>query len=104
MSTIELLTWEGCPSTMEAVALCKKAATELGLSLEIEQREINTFELAQREKFVGSPTFRIGGNDLFEDSKGHFGLGCRVYTKPNGKFGPLPEYEEFKTKLKVALT
>lgn len=103
MQQVELLTWEGCPSTEEAIALLAKAEQQLGLELEVLRREINDYELAQTEQFVGSPTFRVLGKDLFDTSGKSYGLTCRIYTKPGGKFGPLPDFEEFKTNLKASL-
>jgi hypothetical protein len=104
MPKLELLSWKGCPSTQEALELCDRAAQQLGIELEVEKREINDYHLAQQEQFVGSPTFRVAGQDLFDTSGQHFGLSCRVYTKPGGKFGPLPDIEEFKTKLQSAIS
>lgn len=103
MPEIELLTWEGCPSTDEALAFISRAENELGLNLAVLRREINNYELAQTENFVGSPTFRIHGQDLFDTEGQRCGLSCRIYKRPSGKFGPLPDFEEFKINLIASL-
>jgi hypothetical protein len=103
MANLELLTWEGCPSTAEALEICSRASSDLGIDLQILHREVNDYEIAQTEEFVGSPTFRVGGADLFDVSGQRFGLSCRVYKKPGGKFGPLPDYQEFKSALEAAV-
>lgn len=103
MAKLELLTWEGCPSTAEALEFCARASADLGIDLQVQHREVNDYEIAQSEQFVGSPSFRIGGADLFDVTGQRFGLSCRVYKKPGGKFGPLPDYGEFKSALESAL-
>ena len=103
MPTLELITWEGCPSTDEALALISRAELDLGLKLSLTRREINDYEEAQVANFVGSPTFRVEGRDLFDTAGQRAGLTCRIYHKPGGKFGPLPDFEEFKQNLSTSI-
>ena len=98
---VELLWWEGCPSTEKALADLREAMTELGLDpSSIEVREIDTDETAERESFVGSPTIRVDGRDVQppEESEPP-GLTCRVYHLRDGRISPLPDPEDIKEAL-----
>jgi hypothetical protein len=62
---VELLWWEGCPSTDEALAILREEMAELGLDPgAIDAREVSTDVEARREEFVGSPTIRVDGRDV----------------------------------------
>jgi hypothetical protein len=52
--------------------------------------------------FPGSPTFHVGGRDLFAvDAQP--ALACRTYTRRDGRLSPLPESEDLVTRLREAL-
>ena len=94
MTKIELLLWSGCPSTGDARALLTKALNELGMShLPIEERYIEDYEVAQAERFAGSPTIRVNGEEVVPAGD-QYGLTCRVYQKRDGRVSPLPQYED----------
>ena len=62
---VELLWWEGCPSTERALDELRAALAELDLDgVEVQMREIRTDEEAEATGFVGSPTILIDGVDL----------------------------------------
>ena len=62
---VELLWWEGCPSYPEAIAEVRELMREEGLDADaLELREIETEEQAASERFPGSPTIRIDGEDI----------------------------------------
>ena len=62
---LELLWWEGCPSTERALAELRDALAELGLDgAEIRLREIRTDDEAVQARFAGSPTILIDGDDV----------------------------------------
>jgi hypothetical protein len=62
---IELLWWEGCPSTERALAAVREALDELGLDgAEVRMREIETDDDARAAGFAGSPTILIDGHLL----------------------------------------
>jgi hypothetical protein len=48
---------------------------------------IETHEDAERQRFVGSPTIRVEGADLFPMQYSEYNLGCRVYFTPEGLRG-----------------
>ena len=61
---VELLWWEGCPSTDARSPSCATALDDLGLEgVEVRMREIRSDEDAAA-RFVGSPTILIDGVDL----------------------------------------
>ena len=85
---IELLYFDGCPTYRLAQEALKQALSEEGVDARIELLAVNTNEEAQRKQFLGSPTIRVNGRDLFpapEPQDG--GLGCRMYTTPEGLRG-----------------
>ncbi len=59
---------------------------------------------AVEQSFVGSPTFRVNGADLFSIAPGEvYGLTCRLYTRRNGRPSPLPDPDDLRDALRVAL-
>src|SRR4051794_10922228 len=89
--SIELLWWEGCPSTPAALAALRAALAEQGRDPEsVVVREIRTDEQAAAEAFMGSPTIRVGGNDLFPAAGEPAGLTCRIYRLGGGRPAPPP--------------
>ena len=93
MPTIELLWWDGCPPTPKALDDLRAALAEQGRDPEaVVMREVATDEDARRERFVGSPTVRIDGDDLFPPSEADpVGLTCRIYRRADGRISPTPD-------------
>lgn len=84
---IEILYFKGCPSWQTAREHLRQALDRLGLDAEIGLVCIETPEEAVEARFVGSPTIRMGGRDLFPVDQEDYALGCRVYATPNGLRG-----------------
>ena len=62
---VELLWWEGCPSYPKALEDLTAVVREEGLDpATLEVREVTSDEQARRERFFGSPTIRIDGEDV----------------------------------------
>ncbi len=101
---IELLYWEGCPSHPEALAELREALAELGRAdAEVALRHIATEEEAAAEHFIGSPTIRVDGADLFPPPPDEPpGLSCRVYRLRDGRFSPTPDPESLREALRSA--
>jgi hypothetical protein len=101
---IELLWWEGCPSTDRALAELRAALADVGLpGTEIRTREIRTDLDAAEAGFRGSPTILIDGVDLAgvaEDEP--TGLNCRVYRRRDGRISPIPDPEDVREALRRA--
>jgi hypothetical protein len=99
---VELLWWEGCPSTERALDAVREALTELGLDETlVSMREIQTDEDAQDARFLGSPTILIDGEDIVPAAADeHIGLSCRVYRRRDGRISPLPDPDDLREALR----
>ena len=87
---VELLTIQGCPHTGPAMALFRAALDLEGVKDPVTVRELGTEAEAAALSFHGSPTFSIGGTDLFPTSAMP-AIACRVYPTPAGLSGqPTP--------------
>ena len=100
---VELLWWEGCPSTPEAIEQVRAALREEGLDEEVELVEVESDEQAERERFPGSPTIRIDGEDIFPPGEGEpVGLSCRVYRLRDGRPSPTPDPADIREAVRRA--
>jgi hypothetical protein len=90
---VELLWWEGCPSYPQALDELKDVLRAEGLDPEaVQMREVESDEQAERERFPGSPTIRVDGEDLLPHGDGGpVGLTCRVYRLRDGRPSPTPD-------------
>ncbi len=85
---IELLYFDECPTYKPAHQALKQALLEEDIEAQIRLIAVNTNEEAQRIQFPGSPTIRVNGRDLFQtEERQDWGLGCRMYTTPEGLRG-----------------
>lgn len=101
MPDVELLWWDGCPSSGEAHELVRRVMGELGLDpASLRSIEIDTDAAAEREGFAGSPTIRVDGHDIQPPAEREPpGLTCRVYHLRDGRVSPLPDPEDIKEAL-----
>jgi hypothetical protein len=106
---VELLWWAGCPTHEQAADLVRETLAELGRGevyvggeVYVVEREVRTRDEAGRLGFPGSPTVQVGRIDLFP-TDAPAALGCRVYTRPDGRFSPLPDRAELAARLRDAL-
>jgi hypothetical protein len=101
---VELLWWEGCPSTERALDAVREALSELGLSdVEVHTRKIETNDDAREAGFVGSPTILIDGHDLVPAAaEEQIGLSCRVYRRRDGRVSPTPDPDDLREALQRA--
>src|SRR5215208_1500475 len=101
MPAVELLWWEGCPSSGAAHELVRRVMTEAGLDPDaLRSIEIDTDDAAKREGFPGSPTIRVDGRDIQPpDELEPPGLSCRVYHLRDGRISPLPDPDDIKEAL-----
>jgi hypothetical protein len=98
---IELLHWEGCPSTPEARELVERVLAEHELDVPIELREVTTQAEAEALRFPGSPTIRVDGRDIDPaGAKGRPALTCRIYKLPDGRVSPVPAREQLEEALR----
>ena len=100
---MELLWWEGCPSTEGALDLLRSVLDEEGLDPgAVELREVGTDDDAERERFVGSPTIRIGGVEVAPEPGEPAGLNCRVYRLSDGRVSPTPDPDDIRRAIREA--
>jgi hypothetical protein len=98
---VELLWWDGCPSSEGAHALVRRAMADAGLDpATLRSIEIGTDAAAEHESFVGSPTIRVDGRDIQPPGAAEpFGLTCRVYHLRDGRVSPLPDAADLEEAL-----
>ena len=101
---VELLWWEGCPSTSRALAELRTALRDVGLgSADVRLREIVTEDDALELAFGGSPTILIDGADpLASEDDVPIGLSCRVYRRRDGRIAPTPDPDDLREALRRA--
>ncbi|CAG0987261.1 hypothetical protein ANAEL_02091 [Anaerolineales bacterium] len=100
---IELLYFDGCPSWQTAFENLKRALQVERISDPIQVIEIVNAEQASQEKFLGSPSVRIDGRDLWYEQRENYSLSCRVYTTPEGVKGS-PTVEMLRFKIQSAVS
>ena len=100
---VEVLLWDGCPSYDDALADLNRILAEEGLSATVELVEIESDEQAASERFPGSPTIRIGGEDIVPPGDGEpFTLTCRIYRLRDGRVSPTPDPEDVRAAVRRA--
>jgi len=86
---VEILSFAGCPNHLGAIELVERVSGEVGLDSEIRLLDVPDQEAAQRLRFLGSPTVRIGGRDIdpHAEERSDYGLSCRVFRTETGIAG-----------------
>jgi len=98
---VELLWWDGCPSHPEALEDLRRVLREEGVDAEVQLVEVASDEQAERERFFGSPTIRIDGEDPVPPGEGDpVGLSCRVYRLRDGRPSPTPDIEDLRDAIR----
>jgi hypothetical protein len=74
---------------------------DVGLDPEfVEVVEVETGADAERERFVGSPTIRLNGEDVLPPGADEpAGLTCRVYRLRDGRIAPTPDPADLREAL-----
>jgi hypothetical protein len=90
---VELLYFDGCPSYAELLPRLRELLTSERVDKEVELRRVETAEDAERQRFLGSPTVRINGEDvdLSARDRRDYGLECRLYRSEDGLLRTPPE-------------
>src|SRR5919106_1998037 len=98
---VELLWWEGCPSHPEALADLERVLREEDVDAPVKLVEIESDEQARRERFPGSPTIRLDGEDIFPAEETEpYSLTCRVYRLRDGRPSPTPDPEDLREAIR----
>jgi hypothetical protein len=67
----------------------------------VEEREILVEADAERERFYGSPTIRVDGEDIVDPGTNPIGLTCRVYRLRDGRISALPDPADIADALRT---
>lgn len=81
---IELFYYNGCPSWETGLKNLEAALQEEDLSASVEMVKVVDDDDAAQLKFLGSPSFRVDGVELWPEERETFALSCRVYPTPEG--------------------
>jgi len=108
---VELLWWDGCPSTDPALALVREALDAAGLAgTRVHMVEVTSDAKAGELGFRGSPTIRIDGIDVIElagrddPSAGEPpALTCRLYLRRDGRIAPTPDPADLADAIAAAV-
>lgn len=86
---VEVLYFDGCPNHEALLPRLRELLAAAGKGVQIELVRIEDADVAERERFLGSPTVRIDGEDVEPgaDQRSDFGLKCRLFATPDGLQG-----------------
>lgn len=97
---VDLLYFDGCPSWQSGLKNLKAALEAEGLKADLRLVRVEDDTEAVRLKFLGSPSFRADGTDLWPEERRRYNLNCRLYTTPQGLKG-VPAVEMLREKLRT---
>ena len=97
---IDLLYFEGCPSWQDGLENLKVALIRENIQAEINLVRVDTDSGAARLQFLGSPSFRVNEEELWQEQREQYNLSCRVYSTPGGMKGA-PTVEMLQEKLSI---
>jgi hypothetical protein len=86
----ELLYFEGCPGFAE---LLPRVRALVAGRAELESRRIESLDEAGAERFLGSPSLRIDGQDVEPGAadRDDYGMKCRLYRTAEGQMHAPPD-------------
>jgi hypothetical protein len=99
---IRFLYSEDCPSHEEAFRRLQEILEEEGVRADVEIVRVDTFEKAEKERFPGSPTIMVDGNDICPTQNSHYSLACRAYVLEDGRISPLPSLAMIREAIRSA--
>jgi hypothetical protein len=103
MNKISLLYFDGCPSWQPALENLKKVIEDEKILAEISLVKVEDPDQAQQEQFLGSPSIRVNGIDLWPEERANYMLSCRVYKTPAGIKGS-PTIEMLRERLREVIS
>ena len=89
---LEVLHFDGCPSHEALMPRLRRLRAQVGVDAPVELRRVESVEAAERERFLGSPTLRVDGQDV-DPSAGErtdFGLKCGCTRARTGSAARFP--------------
>ena len=86
---IELFHIDDCPSMTGALENLRAALALEKMDADVQLVKVENDAQAERLRFLGSPSFRLEGADLWPEQRKRYNLSCRVYATPQGLQGAL---------------
>jgi len=86
---VQVLYSEGCPNHEVLLPHLRELLRTVGAAPDVDLIRVEDADAAERERFLGSPTVRVDGEDVAPGAgrRTDFGLKCRLYMTPNGLRG-----------------
>lgn len=86
---VDILYFDGCPNHLSAIELVERISRELAIEPNVQLVNVHDQQAAQRLRFLGSPTIRVGGVDVDPRTKDRndYALACRVFRTESGFSG-----------------
>ena len=91
--TVELLYFDGCPNYLDYLPRLRRLLASAGLTDGLALRPIDSDQEAGAQRFLGSPSVRVDGQDVEPDAveRRDYGLQCRLYRTGCGLTGFPPD-------------
>lgn len=99
---IDLLYFDDCPSWEGALENLKTALEAENAQAQIRLVKVEDDAQAAQLKFLGSPSFRVNGEDWWSADRKRYNLSCRVYLAPQGMKG-VPTVEMLREQVRKLL-
>src|SRR6516164_1497436 len=98
---IEVLYFDGCPNYKPALVRVRQVLPEEGLFAEIVEVNVSEQSIAQKVRFLGSPSIRVNGLDDEPEARREraCGMMCRTYAV-NGRREGLPSHEMLRQAMR----
>lgn len=90
---VEVLYFDGCPSHEALLPRLRELMAQAGVDTPVQLTHIDSVQVAERQRFLGSPTLRIDGEDVdpTASERTDYGLKCRLYPSAEGLRGRVPD-------------
>lgn len=90
---VEVLYFTGCPNHEALLPHLRELLAAAGVDADIELVRIEDDDTAEQQRFLGSPTVRVDGQDIEPGAaeRTDFGLKCRLFATPDGLRGTPPD-------------
>jgi hypothetical protein len=90
---VELLYFDGCPNHEAMLPHLRELLADAAVDAEIELVRVEDPAAAERERFLGSPSVRVDGEDIDPTAaqRTDYGLQCRLFATSEGLRGVPPD-------------
>jgi hypothetical protein len=91
---VELLYFDGCPNFGRLLPRLQVLVDEHAPGNRVRLRRVESPAAAEKERFLGSPTVRVEGEDVepSASARSDFGLKCRLYRSASPSDTPADEW------------